>query len=73
MTEKSISDILADLGVTHERDSNSINTQTHRLYYADRFIGDYDAHQVGDLIREHLLTAAQTMARGLSRGPANNR
>lgn len=52
--EKSISEILADLGVTHERDTNSANTGAHRLYFAGRFIGHYDAHQVGALIREHL-------------------
>lgn len=53
-TEKSISDILADLGVTHERDRHSIATGKHRLFYAGRCIGAYDAHEVGDLIREHL-------------------
>lgn len=53
-TEKSISEILAGMGVTHERDANSISTGTHRLFFAGRFIGHYDAHQVGALIREHL-------------------
>jgi hypothetical protein len=53
--EKTISEILADLGVTHERDESSSATLTHRLYFAGRFIGHYSAHQVGDLIREHNL------------------
>jgi len=53
-TEKSISDILAELGVSHERDPRSAFTGEHRLYYAGRFIGHYDAHAVGALIREHL-------------------
>lgn len=53
-TEKSISEVLADLGVTHERDAQSVSTGAHRLYFAGKFIGHYDAHQVGALIREHL-------------------
>jgi hypothetical protein len=53
-TEQSISEVLADLGVTHERDANSSATGAHRLFFAGRFIGHYDAHQVGALIREHL-------------------
>jgi hypothetical protein len=53
--EPTISEILADLGVTHERDESSSATLTHRLYFAGRFIGHYSAHQVGDLIREHNL------------------
>lgn len=56
--EKTISQILADLGVTHERDRNSISSGKHRLYFAGRHIGDYDAHDVGALIREHLFGGA---------------
>jgi hypothetical protein len=52
MTEKSISEILADLGVTRERDPKS--KFEDRLYFAGRFIGYYGAHAVGALIREHL-------------------
>lgn len=50
--EKSISDILTELGVTRERDPKS--RFEDRLYYAGRFIGWYGAHAVGALIREHL-------------------
>jgi hypothetical protein len=57
-SERSISEILADLGITHERDDSSTSTGEHRLYYAGRFIGHYDAHAVGALIREHLAEAA---------------
>lgn len=58
MTQKSISAILAELGVTHERDPKSPETGAHRLYFAGRYIGHYDAHEVGALIREHGLTDA---------------
>lgn len=51
LAQKSISEILADLGVTHEHTPGS---WAHRLYFAGHFIGYYDAHQVGALIREHL-------------------
>lgn len=52
-----ISEILADLGVTHQRDENSTNDYAHSLFYAGRFIGRYDAHAVGELIREYGLEA----------------
>lgn len=52
--EKSISEILADLGVSHARDAQSVSTGKHKLFFADRCIGSFDAHEVGDLIREHL-------------------
>ncbi len=52
--EPTISEVLDELGVTHARDANSSATGEHRLYFAGRFIGHYDAHQVGALIREHL-------------------
>lgn len=55
--EPTISEILADLGVTHVRDHNSVATGKHRLFYAGRCIGSYDAHEVGALIREHGLAA----------------
>lgn len=51
MTEKTISEILADLGVTHENDGYG---RAHKLFFAGRFIGWYDAHAVGELIREHM-------------------
>lgn len=54
-TEKSISQILADLGVTHTRDEHSVCTGEHKLYFAGRYIGSFDAHAVGALIREHLI------------------
>lgn len=54
---KTISAILADLGVTHEAFPGSASG-AHRLYFAGRFIGFYTAHQVGDLIREHMPEAA---------------
>ncbi len=56
---KSISEILADLGVKHVRDDHSTRDGKRTLHFADRCIGRYDAHEVGDLIREHLSEAAQ--------------
>jgi hypothetical protein len=54
--EKSISQILADLGVTHESCGDAF---AHRLYFADRFIGYYDARQIAELIRQHLPEEAE--------------
>lgn len=51
MTDKSISEILAEMGVTHESDGDG---RAHKLFFVGRFIGWYDAHAVGALIREHL-------------------
>jgi hypothetical protein len=47
---KSISQILADLGVSHMPTGSNY----HALYFAGRFIGYYHAHEVGALIREYL-------------------
>lgn len=55
--EKSISEILSDLGVSHARDEHSTKDGKHTLHFAGRFIGRFDAHEVGDLIREHGLEA----------------
>jgi hypothetical protein len=52
--EPSISEILAGLGVSHVRDDHSTRDGKHTLFFAGRCIGRFDAHEVGDLIREHL-------------------
>lgn len=53
MTERSITGILFDLGVTHERDEGSPTDGCHRLYYAGRFIGRYSAFECSQLIQEY--------------------
>lgn len=56
MSDRSISDILADLGVTHTRDDKSTSDGCHTLFYAGRVIGRYSAHDVVCLLRENGLS-----------------
>lgn len=51
--DRSISDTLFDLGVTHQRDEHSFNDGAHSLFYAGRMIGRYTAHGVSEVLREN--------------------
>jgi hypothetical protein len=62
MRERSISDTLWDLGVVHERDSESTTDGCHTLYYAGRKIGRYSAHDVANLIRENGFDDASSLS-----------
>jgi len=48
--DKSISELLSDLGIRHERDERSTFTGEHRLYRGDEFLGSFDAHAAVELI-----------------------
>lgn len=50
--QNSITDVLWEMGVTHERDTNSRNDGKHVLYFAGRAIGRYSAAEVCALLRE---------------------
>lgn len=52
MREKSITDWLWELGVTHERDGDSQTDGSHRLFFAGRCIGRYSANDVAQLLKE---------------------
>jgi hypothetical protein len=53
VSERSITGILFDLGVTHERDAASSTDGCHKLFYAGRCIGRYSAFECCRLIKEY--------------------
>ena len=53
----SISNILWEMGVTHDRDEWSSTDSCHALYFAGKMIGRYSAFEVCSLLHEHGLDA----------------
>lgn len=50
MTDKSITELLADFGVTHTRDAKSSTDGAHDLFIGGTPIGRYDAGQAAKLL-----------------------
>lgn len=60
--ESSISDILWELGVTHDRDEHSCNDGKHVLFFNSRAIGRYSAYEVSVLLDEIKPMGASSLA-----------
>lgn len=63
MSDKSISDLLSEFGITHVRDDKSTSDGAHELFVGDIPLGRYDAGQA-----VKLLTVLRELRKANARG-----